>query len=154
MITLHVNGKTYNIDAAPDEPLLWVLREHLHLTGTKFGCGIAECGACTVQLDGEPVRSCQVSAGEAADKKIVTIEGIADNHPIKTAWIEEEVSQCGYCQPGQIMQAVSLLDVKPEPAETDIDEAMAGNICRCGSYPRIRRAIHRAATSSTGGGKK
>lgn len=145
MISLNINNKEYQVNVATDEPLLWVIRDHLELTGTKFGCGIGECGACTVQIDGEAVQSCQVTAQEAAGKKITTIEGLPENHPVKTAWIEKDVPQCGYCHSGQIMQAASLLAKKPAPSDTDINEAMAGNICRCGTYQRIRQAIHHAA---------
>jgi aerobic-type carbon monoxide dehydrogenase small subunit (CoxS/CutS family) len=153
MIRLDINDKNYQIEAAPDEPLLWVIRDRLRLTGTKFGCGIGECGACTVQLDGKAVRSCQVLAMEAVGKKITTIEGLPEDHPVKLAWIEDEVPQCGYCHPGQIVQAAALLAEKPNPSDHDIDAAMAGNICRCGTYQRIRRAIHRAAKSKVAGGK-
>jgi len=153
MITLDINNKKYKVEAGPDVPLLWVIRDHLQLTGTKFGCGIGACGACTVQLNGEAVRSCQISAQEAQGKKITTIEGLPENHPIKLAWIEDDVPQCGYCHPGQIMQAASLLAEKPDPSDIDIDNAMAGNICRCGTYQRIRRAIHRAVKTMAEGGK-
>jgi isoquinoline 1-oxidoreductase alpha subunit len=152
MITLTVNNKSFEVDAAPDTPLLWVLRDQLQLTGTKYSCGIGECGACTVHLDGEAVRSCQVPLREAADKKITTIEGLPENHPVKAAWVAEEVPQCGYCQPGQIMQAAAFLVKFPEPADADIDREMTG-ICRCGTYPRIRTAVQRAAKASAKGGK-
>lgn len=147
MLTLNVNRQTVTVDVLPDTPLLWVLRETLGLTGTKFGCGIAQCGACTVHVDGEAVRSCVMPVSAAEGKAIVTIEGISPSgdHPLQEAWIAEEVPQCGYCQPGQIMAAAVLLRENPRPSDTDIDDAMAGNLCRCGTYPRIRRAIHRAA---------
>ncbi|MGO9379538.1 MAG: (2Fe-2S)-binding protein [Dissulfurispiraceae bacterium] len=146
MISLDVNGKKYEVEAGPDEPLLWVIREKIGLTGTKYGCGIAQCGACTVHIDGQPERSCQIQAKDAQGKKITTIEGIPEEHPIKRAWIEDEVPQCGYCHPGQIMSAVALIKDNPSPSDDDIDHAMTGNICRCGTYQRIRRAIHRAST--------
>ena len=150
MITLNVNGVKYEVDAAPDEPLLWVIREKIGLTGTKYGCGIAQCGACTVHIDGEPERSCQIAGKDAQGKKITTIEGIPDSHPIKKAWIEDEVPQCGYCQSGQIMSAAALLARKPDPSDADIDAAMSGNLCRCGTYPRIRQAIHQAVKLMNG----
>lgn len=155
MVKLNVNGQEHNLDVAPDTPLLWVLRDTLGLTGTKFGCGIAQCGNCTVHVDGEAVRSCVMPAEAAAGKSIVTIEGLAPagDHPLQDAWIAEAVPQCGYCQPGQIMAAAVLLNENPHPSDTDIDDAMAGNICRCGAYPRIRRAIHRAAGQITAGEK-
>ncbi len=146
MISLDVNGKKYEVEAGPDEPLLWVIREKIGLTGTKYGCGIAQCGACTVHIDGQPERSCQIQAKDAQGKKITTIEGIPEEHPIKRAWIEDEVPQCVYCHPGQIMSAVALIKDNPSPSDDDIDHAMTGNICRCGTYQRIRRAIHRAST--------
>jgi isoquinoline 1-oxidoreductase subunit alpha len=130
-----------------------VIREKLNLTGTKYGCGIAECGACTVHIEGRAERSCQVPVEEAEGKKITTIEGIPESHPLMKAWLAEEVSQCGYCQPGQVMAAVALLKEKPDPSDADIDHAMEGNICRCGTYQRIRRAIHRAAELPGKGGK-
>ena len=147
MLTLVVNGKRSTVDADPATPLLWVLRENLHLTGTKYGCGMALCGACTVHLDGEAVRSCVTPVSRAVGKKITTIEGLSDDltHPLQRAWIEEDVPQCGYCQSGQLMAAAVLLRENPHPTDEDINEGMAGNICRCGTYPRIRRAIHRAA---------
>jgi isoquinoline 1-oxidoreductase alpha subunit len=155
MVTLHVNGKKHQVDAAPDTPLLWVLRDHLGLTGTKFGCGMALCGACTVHIDGEAVRSCVTRVREADGKAITTIEGLGGGalHPLQQAWIQENVPQCGYCQAGQIMQAASLLRAKPRPTDAEIDAAMSGNLCRCGTYPRIRRAIHVAAEKA-GGEKK
>ncbi len=154
MISLTINGKKYAVDAAPDEPLLWVIREHVGLTGTKYGCGVAQCGACTVHIDGKAERSCQIPAKNAQGKKITTIEGIPENHPVKKAWIKDDVPQCGYCQSGQIMEAVALLEKNPKPSDADIDDAMSGIICRCGTYQRIRRAIHRAATTVARGGNK
>jgi isoquinoline 1-oxidoreductase beta subunit len=147
MIPIIVNGKRHQVDVDSDTPLLWVLRENLSLTGTKFGCGIAQCGACTVHLDGQPIRSCITQIGSVKGKKITTIEGLSPdgNHPLQKAWIAEEVPQCGYCQSGQIMSAAAMLAAKPRPTNADIDTAMSGNICRCGTYQRIRRAIHRAA---------
>ena len=146
-IPLVVNGKRQTVVAQPDTPLLWVLRDNLGLTGTKFGCGIAQCGACTVHLDGEPVRSCSITISKAAGKRITTIEGLAPNrsHPLQRAWIELDVPQCGYCQSGQIMSAAALLRKHPRPSDANIDAAMSGNICRCGTYQRVRAAIHRAA---------
>src|SRR5687768_7701468 len=147
MTTLTVNHKKYEVDVPSDTPLLWVLREKLQLTGTKFGCGMALCGACTVHLDGEAVRSCVTPMSRAAGKQVVTIEGLAPEFasPLQQAWIAEDVPQCGYCQSGQIMAAAVLLREKPKPTDQDVDDAMTGNICRCGTYQRIRRAIHRAA---------
>jgi isoquinoline 1-oxidoreductase subunit alpha len=147
MITLTINKKTYNIKADPETQLLWVLREELGLVGTKYGCGVAQCGACTVHLNGEAVRSCVTKLSRAAGQKVVTIEGLADNadHPVQKAWLELDVAQCGYCQSGQIMSAAVLLRENKNPTDDDIDAAMAGNICRCGTYLRIRDAIHRAA---------
>ena len=147
MIGLRINGKDVSVDATPDTPLLWVLRDSLSMTGTKFGCGIGQCGACTVHVDGTPARSCQLQVGAAAGKEITTIEGISTDgsHPVQQAWIAEQVPQCGYCQSGQIMSAVALLTKTKAPTDADIDAAMSGNICRCGTYGRIRRAIHRAA---------
>lgn len=153
MISLIVNGKKFAVDVGPDTPLLWVLRDHLGLMGTKYGCGIAMCGACTVHVDGEPQRSCQLPVKDAQGKRIITIEGIPESHPVKKAWIEDDVPQCGYCQPGQIMSAVALLATNPRPSDADIDAAMAGNVCRCGTYQRIRRAIHRASGVAAKGGK-
>lgn len=146
--TLQLNGKNQEVDVAEDTPLLWVLRDHLELVGTKYGCGIAQCGACTVHLEGQPVRSCSLTVAAVADKKITTIEGLATDkslHPVQQAWCDEDVSQCGYCQAGQIMTAAALLKNNPNPTDADINEAMSGNICRCGSYNRIRKAIHTAA---------
>ena len=153
MITLTVNGKRRQVDAPPDMPLLWAIREKLNLTGTKFGCGVAVCGACTVLVDGLPVRSCVTTAGAVASKKITTIEGLSakNDHPVQKAWIELDVPQCGYCQSGQILSAAALLAKKATPTDTDIDNAMAGNICRCGTYQRIRAGIHRAAQIKKGG---
>jgi len=142
-----LNGKPVESSAAPDTPLLWVIREDLQLTGTKFGCGIGQCGACTVHLDGVAARSCQLPLSAVEGKKILTIEGLSPDgeHPLQAAWIEEQVPQCGYCQSGQIMAAAALLATTPKPTDADIDTAMSGNICRCGTYQRIRKAIHRAA---------
>jgi aerobic-type carbon monoxide dehydrogenase small subunit (CoxS/CutS family) len=147
MIALTVNGKRHDLDVSPDMPLLWVIREAVGLTGTKFGCGLGQCGACTVHLDGVAVRSCSVPVSQAAGKSITTIEGLSANstHPLQVAWVAEQVPQCGYCQSGQIMSAAALLAKTPKPTDADIDKAMQGNICRCGTYQRIRRAIHRAA---------
>ena len=147
MITLNVNGRDVQADVEPDTPLLWTLRDGLGLTGTKFGCGMAQCGACTVHLDGQPIRSCVTPVSAVGTKKITTIEGLSADgtHPVQRAWVAEQVPQCGYCQSGQIMSAAALLAKKPKPSDDDIDQAMAGNICRCGTYQRIRKAIHTAA---------
>ncbi len=147
MITLNVNNKTYQVDVSPDMPLLWVVRDTLGLTGTKFGCGVAQCGACVLHLDGEAVRSCVTKVSRAEGKKIITIEGLSANndHPAQLAWEEIDVPQCGYCHSGQIMSAAILLRENPKPTDKDIDDAMSGNICRCGTYPRVRKAIHLAA---------
>ena len=147
MIELNVNGKSQQVDAEPEMPLLWVLREIMGLTGTKYGCGIAQCGACSVHMEGEVVRSCSIPASAAAGKRIVTIEGLSQDgsHPVQRAWAALDVPQCGYCQSGQIMAAAALLARTPKPSDADIDAAMAGNICRCGTYQRIRAAIHTAA---------
>jgi isoquinoline 1-oxidoreductase subunit alpha len=147
MTTITVNDQTFKVDAAPDTPLLWVLRDHLAMTGTKFGCGMALCGACTVHIDGAAMRSCILPLRALEGKNITTIEGLSQgrSHPLQRAWIELDVPQCGYCQSGQIMSAAALLKDNPSPSDADIDAAMAGNICRCGTYPRIRKAIHRAA---------
>ncbi|MGX9355757.1 (2Fe-2S)-binding protein [Roseobacteraceae bacterium S113] len=145
---LTVNGKTQEVDVEDDMPLLWVLRDELGMTGTKYGCGIAQCGACTVHMDGVAVRSCQVSAATADGSEITTIEGLGSPealHAVQQAWVEHQVAQCGYCQSGQIMQAASLLDLNPTPSDEDIDIVMSGNLCRCGTYPRIRAAVHTAA---------
>ena len=147
MAKFTVNGKAIDSAAAPDTPLLWVLREDLALTGTKFGCGIGQCGACTVHVDGNAAKSCQLPVSAVEGKTITTIEGLSDDggHPLQIAWIEEQVPQCGYCQSGQIMAAAALLADTPKPTDADIDAAMSGNICRCGTYQRIRKAVHRAA---------
>lgn len=147
MLKLKVNGKVHEFDGDPDMPLMWVLREDLQLTGTKFGCGIGTCGSCTVHVDGKPVRSCLLPAAGADGKSVTTIEGLSPDgrHPLQRAWIAENAPQCGYCQSGQIMSAAALLADNPAPSDEDIDQAMSGNICRCGTYQRIRRAIHRAA---------
>jgi len=150
MTTLNINGNEHITDAADDTPLLWVLRDNLNLTGTKFGCGMALCGACTVHLDGQPVRSCQLPVASAVGKRITTIENVAAEpvgKAVQEAWIAESVPQCGYCQSGQIMSATALLQQNRKPTDADIDAAMTGNICRCGTYLRIRAAIHRAAAS-------
>jgi aerobic-type carbon monoxide dehydrogenase small subunit (CoxS/CutS family) len=148
MISLEVNGTYHLLDVDPETPLLWVIRERLGLTGTKFGCGIEECGACTVQVDGEATKTCQLPVQSVEGKKITTIEGLAADHPVKQAWIAGEVPQCGYCQPGMIMSAAALLTATPKPSDADVDEAMSGHLCRCGTYQRIRRAIHDAAERS------
>ena len=147
MLSFSVNGKSVSLDVPPETPLLWALRDNLHLTGTKFGCGIGQCGACTVHIDGVAQKSCQIPAGSAAGKQVVTIEGLSadGNHPVQQAWIAEQVPQCGYCQSGQIMRAAYLLSKTPKPTDADIDETMSENLCRCGTSQRIRRAIHRAA---------
>jgi isoquinoline 1-oxidoreductase alpha subunit len=155
--SLTVNGQRRSITAAADTPLLWVIRDSLGLTGTKFGCGMAQCGACTVHLDGQPVRSCSTPITAAAGKRVTTIEGLSPDgsHALQRAWVEEDVPQCGYCQSGQLMSAAALLAAKPHPTDADIDTAMSGNICRCGTYNRVRRAIHRAAgdTAVAGGAR-
>jgi len=155
MIRLTINHREQAVDAPGDMPLLWVLRDILGLTGTKFGCGMAQCGACTVHLNGEAVRSCVTRLSRAEGQELVTIEGLSPDlsHPLQRAWIQEDVPQCGYCQSGQIMSAAVLLREKPQPTDADIDAAMSGNICRCGTYPRIRRAIHLAARLQQEGGK-
>ena len=149
---LNVNGSEREVDAPADMPLLWVLRDLMGLTGTKFGCGIAQCGACTVHIDGAPLRACITPVSAVAGRKITTIEGLSSDgqHPVQQAWAELDVVQCGYCQSGQIMSAVALLTVIPKPTDTDIDQALSGNICRCGTYPRIRAAVHRAAELGKG----
>jgi isoquinoline 1-oxidoreductase alpha subunit len=154
MTSFILNGKSVSVDDDPSTPLLWVIRDSLGLTGTKFGCGMALCGACTVHLDGIAIRSCVAPLSRVAGKHVTTIEGLStdSSHPVQRAWIEIDVPQCGYCQSGQIMSAVVLLKDKPKPTDEDIDEAMSGNICRCGTYQRIRRAIHRAAEISAGAG--
>jgi isoquinoline 1-oxidoreductase alpha subunit len=152
MTSFVLNGKSVQVHVDPSSPLLWVLRESLNLTGTKYGCGMALCGACTVHLDGQAIRSCVAPLSRVAGKHVTTIEGLSADlsHPLQRAWIEIDVPQCGYCQSGQIMSAAVLLAEKPKPTDEDIDEAMSGNICRCGTYPRIRRAIHRAAELAEG----
>ncbi|PZX55599.1 (2Fe-2S)-binding protein [Algoriphagus chordae] len=147
---LTINGKSLNVDVDPSTPMLWVLRDHLDLVGTKFGCGIAQCGACTIHLNGNAVRSCQLPVSAAENTEITTIEGISENgdHPVQKAWLEHDVPQCGYCQAGQIMSATALLKSNPSPSDEDIDNAMNGNICRCGTYTRIKAAIKTAAKSA------
>ena len=151
-LTLVVNGRSQAVDVAPDTPLLWVLRDALGYTGTKYGCGMSQCGACTVHVEGVAARSCVTPVGTVAGKKITTIEGLSADrsHPLQQAWIAEQVPQCGYCQSGMLMSASALLAKKPKPTDADIDDALGGHICRCGTYQRIRRAVHRAAE---GGGK-
>ena len=150
MIRLDINGRSYQVDVAPDVPLLWVIRERLKLTGTKFGCGIGMCGSCTVHIDGKAQRSCQIPAGDAQGRKITTIEGLPQDHPVKKAWVQEQVPQCGYCQSGQIMQAAALLSEDPRPSDEKIVQAMDGNLCRSGTYPKIKSAIRLAVK----GGRK
>lgn len=147
---LKINKKEYKVDVDPSTPMLWVLRDHLKLMGTKFGCGIAQCGACTIHLNGEAVRSCNTSVSEVGNQEITTIEGLSEDgdHPVQKAWLEHDVAQCGYCQPGQIMTAVALLKKNPNPTDDEIDIAMEGNICRCGTYTRIKKAIKTAAQTS------
>jgi isoquinoline 1-oxidoreductase subunit alpha len=155
MVSFTANGRQQSVDTEPDMPLLWAIREKLGLAGTKFGCGIAQCGACTVHLDGQAVRSCVTPMSAVAGRNVTTIEGLAPAaglHSVQQAWIAEEVPQCGYCQSGQIMSAAALLAQKPNPTNKDIDDAMAANICRCGTYQRIRAAIHRAAATMRGPG--
>jgi isoquinoline 1-oxidoreductase subunit alpha len=149
-IQLLINGSSHNVDVSPETPLLWVLRDNLNMTGTKYGCGMGLCGACTVHLDGEAVRACQTPVSSVGSKKITTIEGLSsdNSHPVQIAWIAEQVPQCGYCQPGQIMSAAALLAKTPRPTDEQIDNAMLGNLCRCGMYQRIRHAIHRASQSA------
>jgi isoquinoline 1-oxidoreductase alpha subunit len=156
MLTLNVNGHSLDTDASPDTPLLWVLRDHLGLTGTKFGCGAGLCGACTVHIDGAATRSCLTPVSGVVGRQVRTIEGLSPDrsHVVQRAWIELDVPQCGYCQSGQIMAASALLALNPAPTDADIDHYMAGNICRCGTYPRIRAAIHRAADLARAGGGK
>jgi aerobic-type carbon monoxide dehydrogenase small subunit (CoxS/CutS family) len=156
-ITLMVNGTRRTVDVDPATPLLWVLRDACGLTGTKFGCGVAQCGACTVMLDGDAIRSCVTPVARAAGKRVTTIEGLSRDgrlHPVQQAWLDEQVPQCGYCQAGQIMSAVVLLNAIHQPSDDDIDRAMAGNLCRCGTYQRIRRAIHHATTLIGEGAKR
>ena len=150
MMKLTVNGQPYTVDVEPTMPLLWVIRDVLHLTGTKYGCGMAQCGACTVHLNGDAVRSCVTPVKRAENQTVTTIEGLSPNftHPLQQAWIAEDVPQCGYCQSGQIMAAAVLLKENPNPTDEDIDDAMSGNICRCGTYQRVRKAIHTAAEYS------
>ena len=153
MIKFTVNGRRRSVDVEPDMPLLWVLRDVLNLTGTKYGCGVAQCGSCTVHIDGEPVRSCSMPVSAVAGKRVTTIEGLAPRarlHPVQKAWIDLQVPQCGYCQSGQIMEVVSFLKKNPKPTDQDIDRALT-NICRCGTYPRIREAIHAVAQGGRGG---
>ncbi len=146
---LKINRRKYQVDVDPSTPMLWVLRDHLNLTGTKFGCGLAQCGSCTIHLDGKAVRSCITFVDSVGDSEITTIEGLSENgdHPLQKAWIEHDVAQCGYCQPGQIMQAAALLNETPNPTDEEIETAMNGNICRCGTYTRIKAAIKTAANS-------
>ncbi|MGE5185312.1 MAG: (2Fe-2S)-binding protein [Acidobacteriota bacterium] len=153
MMKLDINGTVREVSAPPDMPLLWVLRDLVGLPGTKFGCGMAQCGACTVHLDGKPVRACVTPVSSVGARKITTIEGVSSDgsHPVQRAWAEADVVQCGYCQSGQIMSAVALLDRNPDPSDADIDAAMSGNICRCGTYVRVREAIHLAAKLKRGG---
>lgn len=150
---LYVNGEVKEVDVAPDMPLLWVLREELNMPGTRYGCGVAQCGACTVHIDGQAMRSCQMPVGDLEGAQITTVEGLAQAdtlHAVQQAWVEHQVAQCGYCQSGQIMQAADLLSTTPNPTDEDIDFAMSGNLCRCGTYPRIRAAIHAAARAMEG----
>ncbi len=144
-IELEINGVKRQVAADADTPLLWVLRDELHMTGTKYGCGIAQCGACTVHLDGQPIRSCQMPVGTVGTAKITTVEGLGGAHPLQASWVKHDVPQCGYCQSGQIMAAAALLAATPKPTDADIDAAMSGNLCRCGAYQRIRAAIKDAA---------
>ncbi len=148
---LIVNGESREVEAVPNTPLLWVLRDNLSLTGTKYGCGVAQCGACTVHLDGAPVRSCSTPVSAVGNKKVTTIEGVSSGeslHPVQQAWMDENVPQCGYCQTGQIMAAIALIEKNPTPSDSDIETAMSGNICRCGTYERIRKAIKRASNAA------
>ena len=144
-ITLKINGQSHTVEVEPDVPLLWVIREYLQMTGTKFGCGITQCGACTVHVDGQPMRSCQLQVSRAVGREITTIEGSREDHPVKQAWIDIQVPQCGYCQSGQIMSAVALVEKNSNPSEEEIIQAMDGNLCRCGTYTRIKQAIYQAA---------
>jgi len=154
MISLEVNGKIYSVDVPPDTPLLWVIRDHVKLTGTKYGCGIGECGSCTVHVDGKAVRSCVTAVGDVQRKKITTIEGLPENHPVKKAWIREQVPQCGWCQPGVMMQVASLIAESTQPDPDKIIAAMDDVICRCGSYPRMKRGIKTAVETTRKGGKR
>jgi len=154
MISLNVNGKNYQVDVSDDVPLLWVIRDHLKLTGTKYSCGIGECGACTVHINGKAMRSCSIPVGEAKGKKITTIEGLPENHPVKRAWIQEQVVQCGYCQPGVMMQVAALLSEKPTPTADQIISKMDDVICRCGTYLRMKKGIKTAVQIAGKGGKK
>jgi isoquinoline 1-oxidoreductase subunit alpha len=154
MISLNVNGKAYNVDVPPDASLLWVLRDHLKLKGTKYSCGIGECGACTVHVDGKAQRSCGMTVGDVKGKKITTIEGLPGNHPVKKAWIQEQVVQCGYCQPGVIMQVASILSEKPTPDADQVIKKMDDVICRCGTYPRMKKGIQTAVQMVRKEGKK
>jgi aerobic-type carbon monoxide dehydrogenase small subunit (CoxS/CutS family) len=149
IFNLNINKKKYRVDVDPETPMLWVLRDHLNLTGTKYGCGIAQCGACTIHLDGIATRSCMLAVSDAVSQEITTIEGLSENgdHPVQKAWLDNDVSQCGYCQPGQIMTAVSLLKKNPNPSDLEIESAMSGNICRCGTYTRIKKAIKASVNS-------
>ena len=147
MIRVRINGQVQEVEVEPDTPLLWVIREELKMTGTRFGCGISLCGACTVHIDGQPTRSCITPIRAVAEREVTTIEGLGGAHPVQIAWQKENVPQCGYCQSGQIMSAVALLERNPKPSNPEINAAMKGNICRCGTYPRILRAIHRAAAN-------
>ena len=153
IFNLNINGKKQQVDVDPATPMLWVLRDHLNLVGTKYGCGIAQCGACTIHLGDIAMRSCQLPVSQVGNQSITTIEGLSDDgdHPLQEAWLEHDVPQCGYCQSGQIMSAVALLEWTPNPTDEDIDNAMAGNLCRCGTYPRIRAAIKRAARQMAAG---
>jgi len=155
-ISFTLNGKAVSVEVEPDKPLLWALREDLGLTGTKYGCGIAVCGCCTVHLGGDAIRSCVTPVSRVEGKKVTTVEGLSGDlsHPVQQAWMEAQVPQCGYCQSGQMMSAACLLAQKADPTDADIDDAMSGNLCRCGTYPRIRRAIHRAAEIAVKGGRK
>lgn len=149
LFTINVNGDTHNVEVDPDTPILWVLRDHLNLVGTKFGCGVAQCGACTIHLNGNATRACQLQVSMVGENEITTIEGLSKNgeHPVQQAWIEEDVVQCGYCQAGQIMSAVSLLNRKPNPSDQEIEMGMSGNLCRCATYTRIKKAIKRASNN-------
>ncbi len=148
--TIKVNGKSHQVEASPETPILWVLRDNLNLVGTKFGCGIGQCGACTIHFNGSATRSCQIPISAIGENEVITIEGLSEkaNHPVQQAWIEHDVPQCGYCQSGQIMTAAALLKENPNPSDGDIEAAMSGNICRCGTYTRIKKAIKTAATNA------